>query len=254
MYTNPLAALGFQHIKHYSILKSHLRLPLVYLKIVIRFNRKDLTQAPAELPCLLEKFNSYLWSQMEDKTLIEKKFRIAGLPVSYIRENSIPNGKGDSLRAYQSIVLNIEKFLEKPKVVYFHSSMCSESLKACCNIVKKSVEKGINSYAIDVPTFLDEVKKYFGEKGVSEKVRKAEQSDLLLLYFYGAEYTTQYSQDTLEALIMKRTAAGKVTIVNSFLDTKQYKSRYGKDVPGYVLEFLDEPLNKTLKNLIDELT
>ena len=233
MYTNPIEPLGFQHIKHYSILKSHLRLPLVYLKIVIRFNRKDLTQAPAELPCLLEKFNSYLWSQMEDKTLIEKKFRIAGLPVSYIRENSIPNGKGDSLRAYQSIVLNIEKFLEKPKVVYFHSSMCSESLKACCNIVKKSVEKGINSYAIDVPTFLDEVKKFSD----SEKVKKSENAQLLLLYFYGSEYHTQFTQDNLDALIMKRGAAGKTTLICSFLDPKQYRSRYGKDVPtGYVLE------------------
>ena len=166
MYTNPIAVLGYQHIKQYSIFKSHLRLPFDYLKIVLRFNRKDLTQAPIELSCLLEKFNSFLWSQMEEKTLIEKKFRISGLPVSYIRDNSIPNGKGDSLRAYQSIVLNVEKFMEKPKVVYLHSVMCSESLKACCNIVKKSVEKGINSYAIDVPTFLDEVKKYFGEKGV----------------------------------------------------------------------------------------
>ena len=186
---------------------------------------------------------------MEDKSIIEKKYRIAGVPVAYIRDNSIPNGKGESLKAYQAILMNIEKFISKPRVMYFHSTMSTNSLLACSNILKKTVESGVSCYCIDFPTYISEIKTW----ETSDKLKKAEKAKLLVIWAIGTEYSTMFTKSYLESLLAKRQADGLATILCSFLNEKEFKSRYGKDVPGVSVEFKDETTTQTVKDLIAEL-
>jgi hypothetical protein len=241
-------------IKDYSIFKAHLRLPLPWLKVIFR-NFRDLTPVPGRLGELTAGLNEFLRNQMSNETpmtMKEKLYLIAGIPAVYIRRHEPPVAKADPFRAYSTILRQIRKFTEQGHVLFFHSSFQDQALLAACNIAKSAVDFKISSFVIDVPSFIDATKE-FESNSKSDAERKAEESELLVLWSVGAEYRTPWSDSQLDPLISKRVINKQTTILVSSLTPKDYAKRYEKELVGTILQFEDSNMTLTLNQLIKEL-
>lgn len=243
---SPIEPLGYQGWPQYSTFKHHLRIPLPYLKVVVK-NYRDLTEVPILLPALIEKIDQHLWSAMQDVEFFEKKLKVAGVPVPYIRNEETPVAGVKVTAAYELMLEDVSKILNKPLVLYFHSGFESAALQAASNVVKAAVKNGVVAKMVSFGKLLEETKKFEANNDVSRSVDSA---DLLCLYMVGTEYTTEFSTSVLKLLLQHRRTEGKPTLVVSHLDSGEFKKRYDFDLNGVVLKWEDPGMVTTVDELI----
>ena len=241
----PLGYLGW---KQHSTFKHHLRIPLPYLKVVVK-NYRDLTEVPILLPGLIEKIDQHLWSTMQELEFFEKKLKASGVPVPYIRNNETPVAGVKTVNAYDLILGDINKILGKPLVLYFHSGFESAALQAASNVIKAAIKSGVDAKMTSFGKLMEEVKKWDQNNYVATSADKAE---ILCLYMVGTEYTTEFSQSVLRMLIQHRRTEGKPTLVCSHLDPVEFKKRYF-ELTGVAMKWEDPGMVVTVDELVKYL-
>ena len=245
---SPIETLGYPHWNQYSTFKHHLRIPLPYLKVVIK-NYRDLTEVPILLPGLIEKIDQHLWSLMQDLEFFEKKLKASGVPVPYIRNDETPVAGVKTVNAYDLILADVGKILNKPLVLYFHSGFESAALQAASNVIKAAIRAGVDAKMVSFGKLLEEIKKWDQNNYVATSADKAE---LLCLYMVGTEYTTDFSQAVLRTLIQHRRTEGKPTLVCSHLDPVEFRKRYF-ELTGVAMKWEDPGMISTVDELVKYL-
>lgn len=134
-------------------------------------------------------------------------------------------------------------------MIYLHSDFETNALLAASQIIKAVLQAGISGYMVDFPTCLEQIKTW-QESHTLDKLKKAQVG---CIYMIGKEYSTDFTQANLEALVNQRTVENKITLLCSHLTPADFKKRYGLDVPGTVLKFEDDKIIKTISNLLEEL-
>lgn len=248
-HKSPIEPLGYHGWNSYSTFKHHLRIPPVYLRIVVK-NYRDLTEVPILLPGLVEHIDQRLWSTMQDVEFFEKKLKASGVPVAYIRNNDQPTAGVKVTNAYNLMLEDVGKILNKPLVLYFHSGFESAALQAASNVIKAAIKSGVAAKMISFGKLLDETKKFEANNDVAKSVESAE---LLCLYLVGTEYTTDFSTSVLKMLIQHRRTEGKPTLLVSHLDSGEFKKRYDFELNGVVLKWEDPGMVTTVDELIKSL-
>lgn len=248
-HKSPIEVLGYRGWQQYSVFKHHLRMPVKYLRVVVK-NYRDLTDVPVVLPRLLSKIHEHWWSLMSDTERIEKIYKVKGVPPLHIRSEAVP-AAGEKVKHYYETVLDrIHKFAMGGKVLYLHSEFETNSLLACSQIIKAALANGlIKAFMADFPTCLEEIKTW----EESHLLKQLKEAQVACIYMVGKEYSTEFTQAHLETLVNQRTLEGKVTLLSSHLAPVDFKKRYGIEVPGTVLKFEDEKITKTISALLKEL-
>ena len=248
-HKSPIERLGYRGWPQYSIFKHHLRVPQPYLKVIVK-NYRDLTEVPILLSRLVEQIDKHLWSKMSDTEMVEKNFKVKGIPVPYIRDDSAPIGGVKVINAYNFITGDILKFLGKPMTLFMHSPFENSALKAASNIIKAGLRAGVDSRMVSFGKFLEETKTWNRDNFVVQSVEKA---SLLCLYMVGTEYTTEFSQSSLQTLLKTRRVAGQTTMICSHLEPAEFIKRYGFDPGAVPLKFEDEKLLSTIDELLKHM-
>lgn len=252
MKNNPLLQLSeFYGWPDFQTYKAHLRLPKQYLRIIFKNYRNSLTEVPARLSEILTKYDIYVWNKMkQDATVEETYMRLAGIPSSFLRDDRIPDCKGDALKAYSHINRKITEFCGKGRLLYFYSLFQDNALLAACNIMKSAVKSKISSYTVSFPNLLAEIKTDWEKSSI---LKKCNEVDLLCLFMLGAEWKTDYTNSQLDALIQRRKLEKKTTILVSHLTEKEFEKRYDRELHATILKFEDSNQTETLKDIIREL-
>lgn len=245
-HRSPIERLGYRGWNQYGTFKSHLMLPLPYLRVVVK-NYRDLVEVPIVLPRLVAKIDEHLWSNMNDKERIEQFFKAKGVPVPYIRDDSAPIGGVKVSQAYESVIDNLGRFMSKPMTLYIHSGFENGALKAASNIVKQAIRENVDARMVGFGALLDEVKTWDAK---SEILKKANSAPLLCLYMVGKEYQTDFTRATLDGILSSRYAEGKTTIITSHLDLNDFAKRYGFTPQAVPLKFEDEKITATVEQLL----
>jgi len=245
---SPIEPLGYLGWNQHSIFKHHLRIPLPYLRVIVK-NYRDLTEVPILLPGLIEKIDQHLWSLMQELEFFEKKLKASGVPVPYIRNDETPVAGVKTVNAYDLILGAVGKILNKPLVLYFHSGFESAALQAASNIIKAAIKSGVDAKMVSFGKLLEEIKKWDQNNYVATTADKAE---LLCLYMVGTEYTTDFSQSVLQMLIQHRRTEGKPTLVCSHLDPVEFKKRYF-ELNGVAMKWEDPGMITTVDELVKYL-
>lgn len=247
---NPLEQLGYSGWNQYAIFKHHLRMPVEYLKIIMKNNRHDLTDVPVVLPKYLEKIHEHWWSKMNKEASRETKvFATRGVPPLYLGVTRPPVSKADVSKYVQRVLEVPLMFAAAGKVLYLQSEFETEALLAASQIISAVIKERLAAYMLDFPTYLDEIKTWQDSYKLGE-LRKAQVG---CIYMIGKEYSTEFTQAHLETLITQRSLENKVTLLCSHLAPVDFKKRYGIEVPGTVLKFEDEKITKTIAALLKEL-
>jgi len=254
MRVNPLAIVDPKYtIEDWYRFRSHLLLPPQWMLIILK-NFSDFGLATAQLAEINRQYNDHLWNRMKmdsEVTLLQKMYRIAGVPVKYMSE-SIPIGKLESQKTYNYVQQNVEGFIGGGDTLYFYSGIEENALIAATEVVKKAVRENFKCYMLDMPAFMEEVTTF--ER--SEKLNKLETVDLAVLYFVGSEYArkeTGFVSSHLNAFVQKRSVNGKSTILSSSMTPEKFRKRYDMPLTATVLEFMDSNISKTMKELRDKL-
>ena len=138
----------------------------------------------------------------------------------------------------------------KPMTLFMHSPFENSALKAASNIIKAGLRAGVDSRMVSFGKFLEETKTWNRDNFVVQSVEKA---SLLCLYMVGTEYTTEFSQSSLQTLLKTRRVAGQTTMICSHLEPAEFIKRYGFDPGAVPLKFEDEKLLSTIDELLKHM-
>lgn len=245
-YRSPLERLGYFGSKQQGIFKKYLRIPMPYLKVVVK-NYRDLVTVPVVLPQLVEKIDNHIWSNMTDTTLAEKKYKVYGVPVPYLRDSSVPVAAVKVTRLYESIITDIERFVGSPVTLYMYSGFETSAVRAASGIVKCALNKGLDARMVSFGKFMELVKQW--DEGSAE-VQKYESAKLLALYMVGSEYTTDFVVAAMKSLLNKRRADGLVTVLVSHLEPVEFNRRYVTELQAVPMKFEDDKITSTVDELL----
>jgi hypothetical protein len=221
-------------------------MPPVYLKAVVKLFR-NLSEVPIILPELVDRLHNEMWRNMSDIERCEQLFKVRGVPVPYIRDDSMPNAGAKVTQAYELVLQDIKKFTSKPMTLYLHSGFEASALKAASSIIKESLKAGIEARMVGLGALLKEIKTW-DEK--NESVALVEKAQVLCLYLVGKEYTTEFTQSELQGILDKRFAEGKTTLISTHLEPEEFQKRYGFTPRAVVMKFEDAKITSTVDDLL----
>lgn len=245
-YRSPLERIGYFGSKQQGMFKKYLRIPMPYLRVVVK-NYRDLSSIPVVLPQLVEKIDNHLWSLMENKTMLETKYKVYGVPTPYLRDSSVPVAGVKVTRLYESILADIERFLGSPVTLYMYSGFETSAVRAASGIVKTALNKNIDARMVSFGKFMELVKQW--DEGSAE-VQKYETAKLLTLYMVGSEYTTEFVQAAMKSLLNKRRADGLTTILVSHLEPAEFNRRYVMELQAVPMKWEDDKITSTVDELL----
>ena len=245
-HRSPLERIGYFGSKQQGIFKKYLRIPMPYLSVVVK-NYRDLAQVPVVLPGLIEKINQHLWSNMSQKTMLETKYKVYGVPVPYLQDSSVPVAAVKVTRLYESILTDIERFVGSPVTLYMYSGFETSAVRAASGIVKVALNKGLDARMVSFPKFMELVKQW--DEGSAE-VKTFETAKLLALYMVGSDYTTDFVAAAMKSLLNKRRADGLVTLLVSHLEPVEFNRRYQTELQAVPMKFEDDKITSTVDELL----
>lgn len=242
-----LAPLGYRHLDDYYIFKDHLRMPLPYLKIIVK-NYRSLSRVPVVLHEIVNRYHEHLWSNM----VMERQeilIKLAGVPPLFCEDEELPDAPGETLRLFRQITGYMQPFVKKARLLYLHSDFETNALRAASQIIKAGIKAKISSYMIDFPNVMKEIKTWTE----SEALQKLDEAQIACIYMIGKEYATEFSAANLETIIASRTVANKVTILCSHLTPDDFLKRYNTPVRGTIMRFNDPKIKATIAELMADL-
>lgn len=243
----------------YNTFKTYLRLPLPYLVVLFKnFNKPH--DMVYNLNRVIEKFHEHLWGKMKNKTLGQKLYQIANIPPLYLSDSRvIICSKPKEQELFDAVADNAAKLIGSGKQLYFHSDFAETAMTAACRIARKAID-GMGGdlatmfgkvYCCNLGGYLEAYKANWDS--TDPVIKNARESELLILYGVGNEYTTEFTSSYLFSLLDQRTVEGRSTILVSSLSPTQFTSRYGKEFVSTVVEFKDNKIKQTLSDLVEEL-
>lgn len=247
--SSPLERIGYFTTKQQGIFRKYLRVPLPYLRVIVK-NYRDLYEVPILLPRLIKAIDGNTWSNMENKTQIENRYRVFGVPAPYLRTTKQPVAGVKVTRLYESVLIDIERFLEHPVTLYMHSGFETSAVTAAAGIVKEAINKGVNARMISFGEYLDLMKAGFDKNGDTSALKPYDTARLLAVYMIGTEYTTAFVKPVMQSLISRRRAEGLTTILVSHLLPTEFESRYDCNNQAVCMKFEDESLTTTVDELL----
>lgn len=244
----------------YNTFKTYLRLPLPYLVVLFKnFNRPH--DMVYNLNRVIEKFHEHLWGKMRDKTINQKLYQIANIPPLYASDNKvIICNKPKEQELFDALVQNSVKLVGSGKQLYFHSDFMETAMVAASRIAKNAIDNLLGEistifgavYCCHLGSYLEVYKANWDS--TDPTIKNARESELLILYGVGNEYTTEFTSSYLFSLLDQRTVEGRSTILVSSLSPTQFTNRYGKEFVATVVEFKDNKIKQTLSDLVEELS
>lgn len=247
--TSPIERLGYRGWGQLSTFKNHLRLPLPYLRVIVK-NYRDLSAVPPLLPGLMAHIDNQIWSTMSDTSLLERKYKVYGVPAPYIRDSGTPAAGVKVTRLYEALLTDLAKFAESSVMLYLHSGFETEALRAASGIIKEALQQGLDARMIGFGRFLELVKETFEKNRGDAEVKKHENARLLAVHTIGAEYATDFTKSAMQSLLAGRRAAGLPTLLVSHLTPDEFEQRYKVNPQAVVMKFEDGKITSTVDELL----
>lgn len=246
-HRNPLHVLGQGYSwADYAVFKAHLRLPSPYPLLALKHYPRPSDAIPA-LSELLEQHFDYAWEKQKmSASLTKKRYAAAHIPPQYHVVGGYTATSKKNQQEFAQIVDHAELLKDSGVVLYLHSAFASSAMHAACAVLRNTLDKGLRGYCANFPTVLEAIKKWDPDDNVVTRIHT---SDVLVLWAIGSEYATEFTNTHLENLLSLRTANNKATLLVSSLDPKEYKTRYGSEPPGAVVEFADQKMKQTLEEI-----
>lgn len=247
---NPLEAFGQYTWADYAVFKAHLRLPKEYLRILFR-NYNNLRDVVIHLPTLVDKYADHLWEKRKmDAEIKERFYRSCHIPPQFHKTTVYITANSKDQSDLAATIKHVDKLVGTGISFYFHSAFSEGAMHAASDILRAAIDRCIKSYCALYPSVLDIVKKWDLEDSTLDRLRVA---DILVLWGVGSEYATEFTNTQLSKIMLERRADKKVTILVSSLNPKEFKTRYGQDPEGIVVEFKDTKLKQTLAEVREML-
>lgn len=246
---SPLERLGYRGWNQAATFKKHLMLPLPYLGVIVK-NYRDLAAVPPLLPGLMEHIDNRIWSAMSDTSLLERKYKVYGVPAPYIRDTGTPASGVKVSKLYDALLADITKFSESSVMLYMHSGFETEALRAASGLAKEALQKGVDVRMIGFGKFLELVKETFEKNRGDAEVKKHENARLLIVHTIGAEYSTVFTKSTIQSLLAGRRSAGLPTVLVSHLTPSEFEQRYETSLQAVVMKFEDAKITATVDELL----
>lgn len=246
---NPLQALGHNYTwADYYTFRAHLQLPRPYPRIALKnFSPKE---AVDNLSRLINSYQQHLWEKKVEPTFKEKLYQVANIPPQYHTPQMFYCEKAADQENLAYVISNIAWLEKNGKQFYFHGPFAEDPMKAATAILRAAVDAKVSCFCENYPTFLDTVKTWDLE---DEKLQRIRTTKLLVLWAVGGEWSTDFTQTQLTALLTIRAANGLSTILVSSMTPAEYSSRYKSEAPGIIVAFKGTKMKETLASLKKEM-
>lgn len=180
----------------------------------------------------------------------EKLYQASNIPPQYHSNTMFICDKPADQETLDYLIENVAWLEKNGKQFYFYGPFGEEPMKAATSIMKAAVDRKIKCYCENYPTFLEIIKQWDAE---DPKLQRARDTNLLILWAVGGEWTTDFTTTHLEALLNSRSAKGLTTILVSGLTPKEYETRYKAEAPGIAVAFKGTKIKETLASLKKEM-
>lgn len=235
----------------YHIYDSYLRIPRMYVDVLFK-NYDTPYNMVLALPTVFNKVHQHILEVYKMHNEIgwkEKFWEAAQIPPTYYGVRPAICASSKDQGDYNFVVENIGK--ARGITLYLHSEQMEGAMNAGVAIMKAAIEAKIpHPFCVSYPNLVDSKKDTWSTKEEDVLGVRANKADILLIYAAGCEYAAGgFSANHLVHTINERVNKGKSTVVVSSLNPGEYKKRYGKDVEGVSIEFKDDKIKQTLKDL-----
>lgn len=246
---NPLHVLSHEYNwADYKIFRAHLQLPTPYVRIALKnFSPFD---AVFNLSKIISKYHKHLWEKNVEPTFAQKMYQVANIPPQYHKPEMFICEKPADQENLDYVIANTNWLANNGKQFYFHGPYGEEPMKAAAAIVRSCTDNKIKCYCENYPAFLDTIKTWDLE---DEKLKRIRTTTVLVLWAVGGEWTTEFTNTHLEALLSVRSSTNLTTILVSALNPKEYQNRYKAEPPGITVSFRGTKTKETLAMLKKEM-